>query len=196
MGWVMARENDPMNALAVDALAPASDDRVLEVGFGPGAGLARLAAAVPDGCVEGVDHSAAMLDAARRRNRRAVAAGRVRVQLGSVDVLPYEDQSFDGVIAVNNHQFWRDPLADLREIVRVLRPGGRVVVAVRARSPEGDLRYDGIAYDDASQAALRAGIVEAGLNLLPEIRRLLPNVLAAAMVAKRPESMRGGGDVR
>jgi ubiquinone/menaquinone biosynthesis C-methylase UbiE len=185
-GWLMARENDPMNALAVEALAPRPGERVLEVGFGPGAGLARLAAAVPEGRVDGVDHSAAMVAAARRRNRHAVREGRVRPQLGSADALPYPDACFDGAVAVNNHQFWPDPAAALREIARVLRPGGRLVVAIRARSPEGRLRYDGIAYDEPSRAALRAQVSQAGLEVLPEVRRRLPKVLAAAVVARKP----------
>jgi ubiquinone/menaquinone biosynthesis C-methylase UbiE len=193
-GGVMARENDPMNALAVEVLGPGPRDHVLEVGFGPGRGLERLAAAVHDGRVDGVDHSGAMVAAARRRNRRAVEAGRVRPQLGSVESLPYGDASFDGVVAVNNHQFWPDPAAAFREIARVLRRGGRLVVAIRVRSPEGRLRYDRIAYDEAAYAALCAQLAEAGLELRPEVRRRLPRVLAAAVVARRPGTGRAGDD--
>ena len=78
VGWlfgrIMARENDSMNAFAFEALAPKPGDRVLEVGFGPGQGLARLARIVGDGYVAGVDHSEAMVCAAERRNRAAVSS--------------------------------------------------------------------------------------------------------------------------
>ncbi|MCG8592182.1 MAG: class I SAM-dependent methyltransferase [Proteobacteria bacterium] len=188
LGWVMARDNDPMNALAVEVLAPAPGDRVLEVGFGPGRGLERLAAAVPEGRVDGVDHSALMVADARRRNRRAVEAGRVCPRQASVHTLPYEDACFDGAMAVNNHQFWPAPVAALRELARVLRPGAPLVVAIRARSPEGRLRYDGIAYDEAAQAALRAQLVDAGFEWQTEVRRALPKVFAAALVARRPRT--------
>ncbi len=193
LGHVMARDNDPMNALAVECLAPGPTDRVLEVGFGPGCGLARLAAAAPQGRIDGIDHSELMVEAARRRNWRAVESGRVAPRLANVDALPYEDAAFDGVMAVNNHQFWPEPVAALREVARVLRSGGRLVVAIRARSPEGRLRYDGIAYDGAAQAALRAELEGAGLVLRDEVRRLLPRVLAAAFVAERSEERPLGG---
>lgn len=61
---------------------------------------------------------------AERRNRRAVAAGAVRLDEGDCCALDYEDGFFDGVTTVNTIYFWPDTARGLREIHRVLRPGG------------------------------------------------------------------------
>jgi SAM-dependent methyltransferase len=187
LGWVMARDNDPMNALAVELLDPQPGDRVLEVGFGPGRGLERLAERVPRGSADGVDHAELMVEVARRRNRRAVGEGRVRPRLGSLESLPWADATFDGAMAVNNHQFWPDPVAALHELGRVLRPGGRLVLAVRVRHPEARTRYDRIAYSEGAEAALHRRVRGAGLEVRQEVRRLLPGVGALALAAVRPE---------
>jgi SAM-dependent methyltransferase len=52
----------------------------------------------------------------------------VAIQHGSVSHLPFPDDSFDLVTAVETHYYWPEPVADMREILRVLKPGGRLVV--------------------------------------------------------------------
>jgi SAM-dependent methyltransferase len=69
---------------------------------------------------------------AARRNRALIRAGRDEVKCGGVSQIPYPDESFDKAFAVNSFQFWPSPVADLRELRRVLRPGGRLVLAIRA----------------------------------------------------------------
>ncbi len=101
---------------------------MLEIGFGPGLGVQRLAALVPQGQVAGVDSSPVMLEAASRRNAAAIAAGRVELQLGSVTALPYADDCFDRGLAVQVINYLAEPLPGLREWRRVMKPGGRVAV--------------------------------------------------------------------
>src|SRR5436305_14483010 len=76
-GAVMAVENRGVNLLVVEALGLRDEDRVLELGCGPGVAL--RAAANRAGFVAGADPSPVMARQARRRNRRAVRAGRVQV---------------------------------------------------------------------------------------------------------------------
>jgi SAM-dependent methyltransferase len=97
---------------------------VLEVGFGGGGLLAMLSRATT-GDVVGVDLSEAMVKRARRRFRREP---RLRLHVGSVDALPFGDGRFDRACSVNNIYFWPDPPAAMRELARVLRPGGRLAV--------------------------------------------------------------------
>lgn len=129
MDWI----NRPMHQAALEALAVERHSRVLEIGFGTGALVARLAAVVSGGLVAGVDLSEQMVARASRRNRQAVAAGRVDLRRGGVSALPFGDGSFDRVVAVNSFQFWPSPLSDLREVRRVLTPGGRLVLGMRQR---------------------------------------------------------------
>jgi ubiquinone/menaquinone biosynthesis C-methylase UbiE len=80
-----------------------------------------------------VDFSADMVRRAERRFRKEIAAGRMEVQLGDVSQLPYPDESFDRGLTVNTIYFWPDALKGLGEIRRVLKPQGRVAVAIRSK---------------------------------------------------------------
>jgi ubiquinone/menaquinone biosynthesis C-methylase UbiE len=121
-GRVMARRNREVNRWAVDTLAIAPGERVLDVGCGPGVAISL--AARPDTTVAGVDPSDVMVTQARRRNRRAIAAGLVTVDEGAAERLPFPDASFDAVLAVNSLSHWRSRDDGLREVARVLAPGG------------------------------------------------------------------------
>ncbi|MFJ1705034.1 class I SAM-dependent methyltransferase [Kitasatospora sp. NPDC088346] len=137
VGRLMAVINKSQVEDVVRELAPAPGERVLEIGFGPGIGLATLARAAPDVRIDGVDPSAEMVAAARRRVRRHGA--RVRPQEGTAAELPWEDAVFDAVFATNSVQLWQPLAASLAEVRRVLRPGGRLVLGVleRAVTPDG-----------------------------------------------------------
>jgi ubiquinone/menaquinone biosynthesis C-methylase UbiE len=70
-----------------------------------------------------------MLVQARARNAAAISAGRVNLRQGTVENMPFEDDSFDTVLAINSMQVWSHRMAGLREIWRVLTVGGRVALA-------------------------------------------------------------------
>ncbi len=96
--------------------------RILDVGCGTGANLELLG---QFGLAEGVDVSAQALDFCRAR-------GLVEVQQGEAEQLPCEDQSFDLVTGLDVVEHLDDDLAGLREMHRVLRPGGYALVFVPA----------------------------------------------------------------
>lgn len=124
---IMARANRETEAEAVKELAPARDDDVLVVGFGPGVGLRLLSRVITEGHIAGVDPSRVMLREAARRNRVAVDSGLIELRRGTADALPWEDASFDAVATVNTMQLWRPFAACVAEVARVLRPDGRLV---------------------------------------------------------------------
>jgi ubiquinone/menaquinone biosynthesis C-methylase UbiE len=105
---------------------------MLDVGCGGGRTIHELAARAPAGRVYGVDYSQASVDASRETNRDLVTAGRVEVQQGSVSKLPFADAMFDLVTAVETHYYWPDLPNDAREIARVLKPGGTLLVIAEA----------------------------------------------------------------
>jgi SAM-dependent methyltransferase len=84
----------------------------------------------------GIDPSEVMVRLARRRLRSWIEAGRAEVSLASSAQIPHPDRRFDATLAVHVVYFWDDPLADLREIHRVLRPGGRLLLGYRPRDAE------------------------------------------------------------
>jgi hypothetical protein len=113
----------------VDVLDLLPGQRVLEVGYGPG-GLIRLLTRRAERLhVIGVDPAAAMRDLASRTNRAAVRDGRVELRLGTAGNTGLDDASVDRVVSVNNVGLWLDLDAGVRELHRVVRPGGTVVLA-------------------------------------------------------------------
>src|SRR5579862_8961095 len=89
LGVLMRQLNSQCNRLAVEALAVGPSDTVLELGFGPGHALSLLARRAPHGRVYGIERSAVMLKQAIARNRSAVREGRVVLQHGSFETLPF-----------------------------------------------------------------------------------------------------------
>lgn len=103
-------------------------DRILDVGCGGGGALARLAPLVPEGHLTGVDYSPVSVATARETNAPAIAAGQMDILEASVERLPFTDGSFDKVLTVESFYFWPAPQENLREVLRVLAPGGRFLL--------------------------------------------------------------------
>lgn len=116
-------------SVALDLLGPLRGKRVLDVGTGDG--TYAIEAAASGGIVTALDRDPSMLDAARRRSlERAVD---VTVRIGRAEQLPFADASFDVVCAVTVLCFVEEPMAAVREMARVLAPGGRLVLGDLAR---------------------------------------------------------------
>jgi ubiquinone/menaquinone biosynthesis C-methylase UbiE len=131
IGLVMSFETAAANDEALKALGLEPRDRMLEVGFGHGRTIERAASLVPGGFVAGIDASREMVDMATRRCRPLIDAGRVRLARGDSAALPYASGSFDKICAVHTIYFWREPKRHLRELRRVLRDNGRLVLGFR-----------------------------------------------------------------
>jgi len=101
---------------------------VLDVGCGGGRTIARLAVLAREGKVFGLDYSAASVAVSRETNATEIANGRVQIEQGSVAALPFADRTFDIVTAVETHYYWPDLPANVREVLRVLKPGGTFVL--------------------------------------------------------------------
>lgn len=112
----------------LDLLDVQTGEQVLEVGYGPG-GLIRLLQRTPAKRICGVDPSPEMRDLATRPHRAQIAADRIDLRLGTADSSGFSDAEFDCVASVNNVALWPELEAGLRELHRVTRPGGRVLIA-------------------------------------------------------------------
>ena len=108
------------------------DWRVLDVGCGGGQTIRSIAALATAGHVDGVDYAPASVAVASQHNAELIESGRVAVQHASVSQLPFPDRSFDLVTAVETHYYWPDLLPDLREVLRVLQPEGRLIMIAEA----------------------------------------------------------------
>ncbi len=101
---------------------------ILDVGCGGGRTVSKLAAIATQGRVYGVDYSDESVAATKRTNARWIDLGRVEIRQGSVSDLPFPDGKFDLVTAVETHFWWPNLPGDMREVFRVMKPGGTLVL--------------------------------------------------------------------
>ena len=131
---VMARETLGFNREIVAAVVPERGERILKVGFGHGRTLAEAAQKAPDATFAGIDVSADALRVAERRCAKPIARGNVELRVGECAALPWADETFDKAFSVHTLYFLSDPKRELREIARVLKPRGLLVLGFRERT--------------------------------------------------------------
>src|SRR4029079_11284314 len=120
----MGRYSGPLAAPFTDLVNVEAGQRVLDVGCGPGALTAELVTRLGAGAVAAVDPSESFVAAARERQPG------VDVRLAAAEQLPFGDDEFDAALAQLVVHFMSDPVAGLREMRRVTRPGGVVAACV------------------------------------------------------------------
>ena len=134
VGRLFARlMNSSHSALTDWALTHVSVDRdakVLDVGCGGGRTVEKLAGIAT--LVYGIDYAAGSVAASSAHNKRLIEEGRVHIERASVSRLPFTDDFFDLVTAIETQYYWPDLVNDMREIRRVIKPGGRLVVVAES----------------------------------------------------------------
>jgi ubiquinone/menaquinone biosynthesis C-methylase UbiE len=141
----------------------ARDLGVLDIGCGGGRTVQRLAGIVTEGKVVGIDYSADAVAVARKKNRALIGEGRVEILTCDVSSLSFEDGAFDLITAIETHYFWPDLPNDLREVHRVMKQGGRLLIV-------------GALYKDGRHDRRNRRIVEASgmtYQSIEELRELL-----------------------
>ncbi len=110
VGFIMALENRERNKWAVEIMNIRENERVLEIGFGPGVALAEIAKKVKDGFIAGIDPSDVML------------------KQGSISSLPFQSNTFNKMLLVNSLHHCPNPEENLKQVKHVLKPQGQLFV--------------------------------------------------------------------
>lgn len=120
----MAEKNRDVTIFTLECLQIEPTDRVLEIGFGHGEGIAMALLQAHEGFVAGIDFSPDMVEMARAKNRMAILEDRCELSLCDAKKMPLTSESFHKVFAVNVFHFWNNPAQEISECLRVLKEGG------------------------------------------------------------------------
>mgnify|MGYP002591950241 FL=1 len=122
----------PVSLWGISHLDLAGNEKILDIGCGGGINLSRFLKKVPRGHVTGIDLSPDCVNYSFMRNRNAIAEGRCSVYEGSAELLPFGANHFDVITAFETIYFWPDLPNTLKEIKRVLKPGGTFLIVNEA----------------------------------------------------------------
>lgn len=126
--WNMNSRHSRVTDWGLSNVSITKADTILDVGCGGGRMISKLAVSATQGKVYGLDYSETAVAVAAKTNRQWIAKGRVDIREGSVSQLPFADETFDVVTAVETHFWWPDLPHDMQEVLRVLKPGGTLVL--------------------------------------------------------------------
>ena len=136
VGMGMNRGHSRLRRWGLSHISIKPNASILDVGCGGGKAVQELARISSSWKVCGIDYSEEMVQLARKINKKFVEKGHVEILHGSVSSLPFSDGMFDFVTAFEAYYFWPNLIDDLKEIKRVLKPGGTLLIANEAYKHE------------------------------------------------------------
>ena len=126
--WMMNMSHSALTNWGLKHVVIGQRFTILDVGCGGGRTIQKLAAMASEGNVYGVDYARGSVAASRKKNAELIKSGRVDIRQAAVSQLPFSTDSFDLVTAVETQYYWPELANDMREVLRVLKPGGTLIV--------------------------------------------------------------------
>lgn len=126
--WLMNSSHSALTDWGLQHVKIEKDLVHLDIGCGGGRTIQKLAGVAIEGSVYGVDCAQGSVAASRRKNAQAINKGRVKIKQASVSQLPFADNKFDLVTAIETQYYWPDLPNDMREVLRVLKPRGTLLI--------------------------------------------------------------------
>ena len=174
---------DPTNRMTVEAAELSPTDVVVDVGCGSGEAIREAAERVVRGSAIGVDPTPAMIRVAREQTRDHPAAARIRFLEGPAEKLPLEPGDATVVLAINSVHHWESPEIGLREVLRVLAPGGRFFIGDEESETGGWSHAEGQLSDAGYLRRLVAG---SGFEVVRTSRYVEAETVLLLMEARKP----------
>jgi ubiquinone/menaquinone biosynthesis C-methylase UbiE len=170
----MNRRHSQLTDWGLEHISVPDDAQILDIGCGGGRTIHKLATRASTGKVYGVDYSETSVVSSQKFNQQWIDERRVDIRHGSVSQLPFPDGMFDLATAIETHFYWPNLLADMREVLRVLKPGGVfLIIAEVYKGGKHDRRANrfaevmgrmGFSYAHLSLEEHRALFLEAGFD--------------------------------
>ncbi len=128
IAWLMNFGHSNMTNWGLNFLKVKDDDRILDIGCGGGRTINKLIKMTKKGKVYGIDYSDVSIKVSSRLNRDYIKQGRVQIQKSGVSSLPFPDNYFDIITAIETYFLWPNLENDMREVLRVLKPEGKLLI--------------------------------------------------------------------
>jgi ubiquinone/menaquinone biosynthesis C-methylase UbiE len=141
VGNEMNKTNGYLYDFTIGEMKLKDNESILEIGFGNGNFFGKLFSVANNLKITGLDFSPEMVKTATAKNQSAVNTGKLTLRLGSSDKTPFPDNSFDKVFCINVIYFWEQPADHLKEIYRVLKPGGIFYTSIRTKESMAQLPF-------------------------------------------------------
>lgn len=161
----MSVGNRPLYDLALKAMKIKEDDLILEIGFGGGEHFKDFLTKAENVQIRGIDYSEDMVKRASAYNGNFIDSGQLKLFLGNSNSLPFKDEAFDKVFCNMVVYFWEDPAEHLKEISRVLKPGGKFYTGIRSRDSMLQLPFTKYGFNLYTETAWRSILEENGLSV-------------------------------
>jgi len=141
--WTMNKRHGGVTDWGLTHVDIGQSDVILDVGCGGGRTVGKLAARASAGRVVGIDYSGESVRASQRENAELIGRGRVAIEQASVSLLPFPDDTFDLVTAIETHFWWPNLPQDMVEVHRVVKPGGRIAIIAEFYNGGKHAKYAG-----------------------------------------------------
>lgn len=127
------KTNKHLTYFTYDSIDLKDGDKVLEIGFGNGKLVPSLLNRNNTISIFGIDFSKEMVQEAITYNEKHIQEGKMEFHVSGVSNIPYPDNYFDHICTINTLYFWPNPSSDVKEIIRVLKPGGTLHIGIRVK---------------------------------------------------------------
>jgi ubiquinone/menaquinone biosynthesis C-methylase UbiE len=187
--------NRPLFELTLDTLKIGKGDHVLEIGFGSGKNMSEVLSKAKDINLTGIDYSAEMVQQAGHFNADHVASGKLSLLVGNSDDLPIAGNTFDVIYCNMVIFFWDKPETHLREIYRVLKPGGTFYTGFRSKESMMKFPFTQFGFNLYSEKEWESVLISNGFSDIRTVKSKDPewdagenkvNLISICMAAGKP----------
>ena len=166
VGLQMNKGNKHICLNTYDLLNPNDGDVILEIGMGNGFFIKDLIEKADNIKYTGVDFSKTMVEEASTINNEFLKQGQVQFFEASIEKLPFESDSFDSITTTNTLYFWPQPELNIKELLRVLKPKGKLLIAYRSKDFMDQIELSNYGFEKYEVSHVEALFKNGGFNLV------------------------------